>query len=150
MVAMIKDQRELIKARNTEISEARREIKENEKRIKHQAAEIQKCEQQIHIYDETNAAEVRLRYGFYFCSFLDCFSDKLYEENEWIETDKSMFDKRGGPYDFSNTNPQKAEKELKRAKAQRDQLDGQINHRSMALLVQGIEFGSSAFKTIYS
>lgn len=70
MVAMIKDQRELIKARNSEITETRREIKENEKRIKHQAAEIQKCEHQIQVYDETNAAEVRLRYDFLFVLFL--------------------------------------------------------------------------------
>lgn len=69
------------------------------------------------------------------------------EENEFIETDQSMFAKAGGPYDFKATNPQKAEKSLKKVKAMRDQLDGQINHRSMALLVQGLRTNhSSVFK----
>jgi len=72
------------------------------------------------------------------------FSAKMREENEFIETDQSMFAKAGGPYDFKATNPQKAEKSLKKVKAMRDQLDGQINHRSMALLVQGLRSNHSS------
>lgn len=138
MVDLIKEQRGLIKSRNEQIEQTRKEIKENEKRIKNQLAEIQKCDQQIQFFDETNAAEMRLRYNLSLKKIFKPFlSAKMREENEFIESDQSMFAKSGGPYDFKATNPQKAEKNLKKVIAMRDQLDGQINHRSMALLVQG-------------
>ena len=60
----------------------------------------------------------------------------LEEKYTWIELDKGIFGQKNSAYDFEQKNPQKAEKELQKAKSKKEKLNGQINQRAMALLQQ--------------
>jgi len=60
----------------------------------------------------------------------------MLSDYEWIEQDRQMFGTPNSPYDFNFRDPAKAEKALKKGLAAKEKLDGQINHRAMALLTQ--------------
>ena len=60
----------------------------------------------------------------------------LEEKYSWIEQDKHAFGKKNSAFDFTLRDPAKAERQLNKARNQKEKLNGQINQRAMALLQQ--------------
>ena len=58
------------------------------------------------------------------------------EKYSWIEQDKHAFGKKNSAFDFTLRDPAKAERQLNKARNQKEKLNGQINQRAMALLQQ--------------
>jgi len=119
----IKQQRDLIAARDNEILEQKSVEKETQKQIKIAERGIDEAQTHIRRQMEQNSEEDSLR-------------RKMIEENDWIEQDRHMFGVKNTPYDFEFRDPRKAEQALRKGLAQKDKLTGQINQRAMALLTQ--------------